>query len=119
MSNASNIGSLLYVITSACLTIAALIAIISIYRTLRALRAKHRAHVMLLNAAISDEELKHLFVAAEQDVFTDLEVRNAVEKIAGIILKLSPEDQKVLEDGMHQQNPVGTKRFVKSVLLAA
>jgi len=111
--------ALLYVLTSFCLTIGALTSIITAYRVLIALRAKHRAHEMLVVAAANDVELKHLFVAAQKEALTDLEVKNAIDKIGRIILKLSSEDQKFLEDAMHQRSPSGTKRFVKSVLLAA
>jgi hypothetical protein len=110
---------MLYLLTSICFATAAIGAVVTAYRTMMALRAKHRAHLMLIREALYDEELRDLYEAAERDALTDQEIKNAIEKIAMIILKMPREDQKFLEDGIHQKNPSAAKRFAKNVLLAA
>lgn len=113
------ISLMLYLLTSICFATAAIGAVVTTYRTMMALRAKHRAHLMLVREALYDEELRDLYEAAERDALTDQEIKNAIEKIAMIILKMPREDQKFLEDGIHQKNPSAAKRFAKNVLLAA
>jgi len=113
------ISLILYLLTSVCLAAATIGAVVTTYRTMMALRAKHRAHLMLIREALYDEELRDLYEAAERDALTDQEIKNAIEKIATIILKMPREDQKFLEDGIHQRNPNAVKRFAKNVLLAA
>jgi hypothetical protein len=117
--NENAINLLFYLTTSISLSAAAIGALLTIYRMIIALRAKHRAHLILLREALYDEEVRSLYEAAKLNDLTDREAQIAMDKVASIIIKLPREDRKFLEGGLHQRNTADSKRFAKNVLLAA
>jgi len=85
----------------------------------RALRAKQRTHWLLMNEALSDNELRQLIERAAKGTLPEFETEHACKLIESKLARLDETDRKFIHQGLTQTNRVGAQRYCHEMLTGA
>lgn len=93
-------------------------AAITFMKTARAIRAKHRFHLILKYQASRDAKVASLL---EQMSSTNpaegVEMERLIATLEKQIYLLSKEDRRFIEEGLHQRSREGVSRYIREVAI--
>jgi hypothetical protein len=90
----------------------------NLYQAGLALRAKRRAHYEVAHTALTDMKLKQALKQLSLQNLDADDMQKLVKEFDRIITSLPAKDQKLVREGLHQENRAGAKRFLKDVAAA-
>jgi hypothetical protein len=98
-------------------TAAAGVASVSVFlEGIKALRAKKRAQRYVRERMRIDTTLASIRQHAVRDALSTEEIETAMKSIEAAIVSMSETDKKFIKQGLHQDSPRGTKRYVNELL---
>lgn len=112
-------------IVAICLNIiigvAAVMAMLSLFNSAKALRAAERAHWLVVAQAQYDKELSDLMERIQQSRGLNArDLERAKEKIEDVMKELpSEQDRRFVKSGIDQPNAVGSTNYVTRILSPA
>jgi hypothetical protein len=86
---------------------------------IEAIRAKKRAEPYLHDRLTIDSELASIAKHASNSTLNPHEIEVALKSIEAAIATMSETDKRLIKEGLHQDSPTGTKRYVRDLLAAS
>lgn len=104
-------------ITLVIVVVAFAFAALNVLGAVKSVRAKSRAHQLIVTAAVSDPALAELIKRASGSIImAPGEILAAQEKIASAISALAPPDRDRVQEGIQQPNSAGATGYVTALL---